>query len=219
MVDENGNKIKSWNLYKCIYLDIEYNGEQYFLNEGKWYLLSQNFVKQINDFYNSTEISSLNIIDDSYQFEETFNKKIVESNPDSYFLMDRKLISIGGSRIEFCDVYSYEKKLIHVKIYKGSSVLSHLFAQGLVSAEALFDKDFRREVKRISSDQISLPIEDSITASEYEIVYVIAMKDANPKTLPELPFFSKVAFRNVVKRLKRYGFHVSIKAVPYTYRA
>ena len=62
-----------------------------------------------------------------------------------------------------------------------------------------------------------MPTEGSIIASEYEIVYVIAKRDATPEKLPDLPFFSKVAFRNVAKRLKRYGFNVSIKAVPYTY--
>lgn len=50
--------------------------------------------------------------------------------------MDRQLISYGGgaSRIEFCDVLSDSGQRIHVKQYSGSSVMSHLFNQGLVSA-------------------------------------------------------------------------------------
>lgn len=217
LIDENGMKLKSWPLYKCIYADINLRDEQYFLNEGKWYLLSQNFVEQVNSFYNSTVVSSLNIIHDNYQLEATFNEKIAASNEASYYLMDQKLVPIGSSRIEFCDVYSRDKKLLHVKVYKGSAVLSHLFNQGLISAEALFDGEFRQEVNRISENNICLPTEGSIIASEYEIVYVIAKRDATPENLPDLLFFSKVAFRNVAKRLKRYGFNVSIKAVPYTY--
>ncbi len=51
--------------------------------------------------------------------------------------MDKKNIPYGGgySRIEFCDLFSKSKQMIHVKRYGGSSVLSHLFNQGLVSGE------------------------------------------------------------------------------------
>lgn len=63
--------------------------------------------------------------------------------------MDRRLVPYGGgySRVEFCDVYAINKKMIHVRRYGGSSVLSHLFAQGLISGELFaFDGGFREKL-------------------------------------------------------------------------
>lgn len=61
--------------------------------------------------------------------------------------------------------------------------------------------------------------ETPIVPSDYEVVYIIAKKNANAKSLPYIPFFSKVSYRNAAKRLQRYGYKVSITAVPYTYIA
>ena len=57
--------------------------------------------------------------------------------PKRYALMDKRLIRYGGPRsgIEFCDVYTNSKDIIHVKRYGQSKVFSHFFAQGAVSGE------------------------------------------------------------------------------------
>ena len=54
--------------------------------------------------------------------------------------MDCKKIHNGGghSQLEFCDLFSSGRDLIHVKRYgRSSAPLSHLFAQGLDDAEGL----------------------------------------------------------------------------------
>ena len=91
--------------------------------------------------------------------------------------MDRKMINHGGahSKIEFCDLITKDKKLIHVKHYGGSSVLSHLFSQGLVSGELfLGDSKFREKVNAKLPDGFKItdtkvrPI-----SSHYEIIFGI----------------------------------------------
>jgi uncharacterized protein (TIGR04141 family) len=54
---------------------------------------------------------------------------------------------LAAGPIEFCDLYSAAKQIIHVQRYGASSTLSHLFSKGLVSG-TLFarDADFRRHV-------------------------------------------------------------------------
>ena len=42
-----------------------------------------------------------------------------------------------GSSLEICDLLGPENELIHVKRAKGSAPLSHLFSQGLNSAQSL----------------------------------------------------------------------------------
>ena len=131
----------------------------------------------------------------------------------------QKTIMVGGTPIEFCDVYTRQKQFVHVKKYSSSAVLSHLFFQGLVSAESFFDQQFRISVNTKLTRDFTVEVDDSIKAEDYEVVYVIAREGARKNQRPNMPFFSKVAFRNVSKRLKRYGFKVSITGIPYTYVA
>lgn len=135
-------------------------------------------------------------------------------NPERYCLMDRNLIMFGGSRIEFCDLYSSERQMIHVKKYTGSSVLSHLFMQGLVSAESFLDKEFRALVNEKLGNEFTVPERDEdFSVSDYEVVYVIASRHIREDGKPQIPFFSKVSLHAAVKQLRRLKYRVSIKGV------
>ena len=59
---------------------------------------------------------------------------------------------------------------------------------------------------------------DTITASEYEVVFAIAKDELVEGERPEIPFFSKVSFRSISSKLKHYGFKVSIKGIKRTYQ-
>lgn len=219
IVNDQGTKVKSWPLYRCIYVDLRLGEKQYLLNDGKWFLLDDNFVSIVNKYYNEASVFMDDLPEYDVKYEKKYNQKIESSDRDTYFLMDMKLIPIGGDKIEFCDIYSDQKKFIHVKNYKSSAVLSHLFYQGVVSAEAFFDYEFRLKVQEQLNRGFTISLDRHISPSDYEVVYVIAKKNAKAKTLPEIPFFSKVSYRNASKRLQRYGYKVSITAIPFTYIA
>lgn len=131
--------------------------------------------------------------------------------------MDKKLVSTGVSRnsIEFCDVYSLDKELLHVKKGHGSSVLSHLFNQGYVAAELLLQRPFREELYSVMHnegyDDWIIEPQNSVNPNEYSIVYCIITDDNAVR--PAIPFFSKVAFRNIAKTLKNMGFKVYLKNI------
>lgn len=63
-----------------------------------------------------------------------------------------------------------------------------------------------------------MPETNTISASEYEVIFAIAKDNLEEGERPEIPFFSKVSFRSVSSRLKHYGFKVSIKGINRTYR-
>ena len=120
--------------------------------------------------------------------------------------MDRKNIRYGGgaSAIEFCDVYDADNKtFIHVKNYYGSSALSHLFAQGRVSGQLfLNDGSFRKKVKEKVGILPFNPT-DTPTATSYKIIFGIISESQDELNLP---FFSKVNFKNEKKLLEAFGF-------------
>lgn len=136
--------------------------------------------------------------------------KHVTDNNNHFALMDRQNISIGGgrSRIEFCDLYSKDRDIIHVKKYGGSSVLSHLFQQSLVSGECfLHEAEFRTKLNDKLPDgfKLNAPTEPP-KPGDYPIHLAVMSKVAGPL---ELPFFSKVSLRYTVKHLRNLGFDVT----------
>lgn len=145
-----------------------------------------------------------------------YNQEVCKSNPQRYFLMDRKTIRMGGTPIEFCDIYTSDRQFVHVKKYSGSSVLSHLFFQGAVSAENFFNKEYREKVNEKLEDGFKVPTE-RITSSDYEVVFAIAKDNLQEGERPEIPFFSKVSFRSVVSRLRNFGYKVTLKGINRTY--
>ena len=97
----------------------------------------------------------------------------------------------GRGKIEFCDLYAKNRKIIHVKKYGGSSVLSHLFSQGIVSGELFIaDGEFRKKVnEKLPADRkISNP-EINPVPSDFEIVFAVI--SSLSKKL-DIPFSAKL---------------------------
>ena len=141
--------------------------------------------------------------------EPEYLESVAAASTD-YALMDRKEVMIGGgrSRVEFCDLYSKDKKIIHVKKYGGSSVLSHLFSQALVSGDCfLHEAEFREDVNKLLppgfkfADTVAQPL-----PKDFEICIAVMSKE---KGALELPFFSKVSFKHAVKALHNLGYKVT----------
>jgi uncharacterized protein (TIGR04141 family) len=202
-----------WQIYKCIYGELENNGETYLLNAGKWYKVKREFLEDIDN--ELARIHPSVILgppafqhDDEYHYNQSF----CNNEPATYALMDRRTISYGGgsSRVEFCDVYSTRREMMHVKRYGGSGTLSHLFAQGVVSASLLLnDRQFRQEVNDTlpETHKLANPVEP-IRSAEFEVAYVIT---GPPRTLP---VFSRITLRSSFRQLTNMGFRVTVTPVP-----
>lgn len=214
LYDVNYDLYKTWSVYQCLNAEIDIDGNKYVLNDTDWYLIDSGFVNDVDTFFTSIPDSDVNLPLYGTMKEPEYNSFVVDSNPVDFDLLDRKVITIGGSRssVEFCDLFTRDKKLIHVKKYGGSSVLSHLFQQGVVSGELFIsDINFRKDVNDKLSDPYKLkdPI-DRPDPTEYEVCYAI-MSDV-PGDL-HIPFFSKVVMKNAVKRLQTYGYNVTKKKI------
>lgn len=207
--------IHDWPVYRCIYCELKLDGETFALNNGRWYRVDANFLSKLDLIVKAIPHSTLGLLDYTDKNEADYNKRVYESDDDYFALMDRKMIVHGGgnSKIEFCDLYTQDKRLVHVKRYGGSSVLSHLFAQGLVSARLLLsDADFRGKVNEKLPPTHQLLSPDSKPApSDFEVIYAIASN--SPAEDFELPLFSKINLRNCFNQLQLLGMKVSISIV------
>ncbi|WP_227432295.1 TIGR04141 family sporadically distributed protein [Pseudomonas poae] len=204
--------VKSWPAYKCLYAEISYSGDSYILRNATWYKVNPSFVKTIDEHLSSLATYTTPLPRYEEDREEDYNLKLVLD--PKFELLDKKNIKIGGTydKLEFCDVIKNGNELIHVKYYRSSSTLSHLFSQGCVSAEAFVrDVEFRKKLNSKLPKSIKLADpEPRPNPSDYKIVYAIA----TTKKLPaELPFFSKVTLKNALKILRGLNYQVEIIAI------
>ena len=203
-----------WSAFRCLYAEIDFNRKTYILTNGKWYEIAPGFTAEVQRDFADTADSDIELPDYTGGSELEYNTTAAESL-DGACCMDQRLIVHGGghNRIEFCDILTDDKKMIHVKKFGGSSVLSHLFSQGAVSGELFVsDGEFRAKLDntlprgyKVPNPRVTRP-----NASQYEIVFAIITGSVNPL---DIPFFSKVSLRSARRRLVSYGYRVSKKKI------
>lgn len=206
---QDGRPPSHWSIYRCLNAEIDHDHKKYILNDGDWYNIESSYVHEVDRFYKSVPDSTLGLPPYGWKTEPQYLESLATDSPD-YVLMDRKEIMIGGgrSRVEFCDLYSKNRDIIHVKKYGGSSVLSHLFSQSLVSGECfLHDVDFRNKLNELLPLDFKLANpQEQPAPKDYKICLAIMSKE---KGLLEIPFFSKVSFKHAVTVLHRLGYQVT----------
>jgi uncharacterized protein (TIGR04141 family) len=207
---------KNWSVLKCLYAEIDYQGRKYILNDGQWFCVAADFVGRTDAEFSKITLSNLALPAYSGGGEGAYNAGIAASEPKRFALLDdKKKVMHGGGRgqVEICDLLSIDRKLIHVKLYGKSSVLSHLFAQGFVSGQLIqTDPTFRQKVR----GQLSAPFADMFHADQrprgFSIVYAI-ISEAKEARL-RLPFFSRVNLNNTARLLRGFGYTVELLKIP-----
>lgn len=213
---QDSHFIDKWKVYECFVYETVHLTNKYVLTDGQWYAIDRSLVDEVENYLNRLTLHSF--LPDAKQDdnEETYNQDLESSHATSLICFDRKLISLDGwsSSIEACDFFSKDLQFIHIKDEASSSKLSHLFNQGLVSAEAyLREKDFRKEFKKKARNMnrsIAKMIPDIRIKPErddFEIIYAVMRKPYKDGSYG-LPFFSKVTLRNASKRLEDLGYKV-----------
>lgn len=106
------------------------------------------------------------------------------------------MIGNRKSRVEFCDLYSKSLDIVHVKQYGGSSVLSHLFNQAVVSAECfLYESTFRDKLNYLVPVGFKLSDTSLAPVAKQHIVCLAIM--------------SKVSLKHAVKALRKMDFKLT----------
>jgi uncharacterized protein (TIGR04141 family) len=210
---EDGTILDKWPVYECLYAEIEKGGATYLLTGGKWYRVERDFVRTVNrDVKRLVAGTTLPRYED--RSEHDYNKRVAEGSGGDLAFLDRKLVKIGGTTVETCDLYSRGGQFIHVKRYGGSSVLSHLFAQGSVSANSFVqDPQFREAFNDLlPNTHRLLDASQRPDAGRFAVVYAVVSNSTDPIDR-SLPFFSRLNLRNAARQLSGYGFKVSLTKI------
>jgi uncharacterized protein (TIGR04141 family) len=213
--DEDHNYVfKSWSIHKCIYAEIDYEGNKYILNDTKWYKVNQDFVSRTNNDFKKITKSTLTLPKYYGGGEGKYNSDVAKNYPESFVLLDdkNKIFHGGGhGQIEVCDLFSKDKQLIHIKIYGKSSIFSHLISQGFVSGRLLqLDSEFRNKVKNKLQAPFNKLIEVDRRPNENEFTIIYGIISESEGDDLYLPFFSRVNLNNTTKTLKGFGYNVEL---------
>lgn len=217
---------RRWSLYQCLVAEQRYGGSLYALIEGRWFEVSDSLVRRVDEFLASVPASTLGFpAARPGESEPAYNRRLAEHIPNLLHL-DARIVRPDGasSGIEFCDAFSTDGEIIHVKRKNGSPSLSHLFAQGTVSAATfLGDEEFRKKVRsaivKSCPDNAQkwlelVPADQRVPErSRYNVTFAVIAKGGDSGRA-WLPFFSRLNFMNHGRQLRNLGVEVSLARIP-----
>jgi uncharacterized protein (TIGR04141 family) len=219
-----------WTLHQCLVSEQRLDSSFYVLIEGRWFSVSDSLVSEVDSFAASISPGSLPLLDARPgETEREYNTRLADSDESRFLLLDAQVKRPGGasSGIELCDVLASNGELVHVKRKSRSSTLSHLFAQGIVSATTLLqDGYFRDQIRAVinqtasavsKSQWLSLVPEsvEHVDRSRYAVSYIVIANSSRHGN-DWLPFFSKLNLMQSGRQLSNMGFALHLNRVSVT---
>ncbi len=211
--------VARYTIYSALVFETQCNGHLYVLSDGDWHEVDLDWANSIRGQVGAIKQTDLALPQACVgECEQEYNIRAA-AGLDA-LLMDRCNVRFGASRdqVEFCDILTTCRKLVHVKRKTQSATLSHLFMQGQNSALLLaHDSVFRAAVheaaaKRGLKVKALVPL-DKVSPIDYEVVFAIIAKSRDDWP-SSLPFFSQLSLSAVAKTLENEGYAVSLALVP-----
>ncbi|NQO67274.1 TIGR04141 family sporadically distributed protein [Streptococcus suis] len=210
--NKTGKSEKIDKVYNCLLFETEYEDERYFLNNGEWFKIESDYYTSILQKIDSIPRSTIEPIACEINWNEAkYNEEFAKTKPSDYQSFDKQNYQVpswGKSKIEPADIITRDRKFIHVKKGGSSSSLSHLFAQGLVSAQLLKnDNDYIKHIEKKVQAKFGTSF---IENNEIEVVFGVIDKRYKEKFDKFLPVFSMINLSQVYDNILNLGYKCSI---------
>ncbi|MDQ1295705.1 MAG: hypothetical protein QG608_3592 [Actinomycetota bacterium] len=173
------------------------DGRRYFLVEGHWYEFAIDYHEQVRAEVERILAAGAHDLDlPAWQpdmHEKDYNLHVAAVRP-GYVCLDRKGVTTRLHRthgVEICDLLGPDGELIHVKKAWGSAPLSHLFAQGMVSAQTLLhDSGARETFRKLVRETTGGRVDHDGTPRK--VVFAVLLRDGSSLDAEDLFPFSQV---------------------------
>ena len=208
--DENNHPLFHNSLYKSLIWDYaNEHGETFHLCDGNWYQVEQqyltNLTRAIDIAFTDYELPAF-----TQRTEGEYNANIPSLDRSFICLDEKNIAPVGESSVEPCDLYKVENGIahyIHVKKGTRSSLLSHLFNQGVNSIVLIHSdegsKEKMKELVRssIASNSLSdywAPVENK----RAKVIFAIISPKESALKSKILPLFSRISLKRAIQSLK-----------------
>lgn len=213
---DHDQEVGSFSVYDSVVFEVKQGKTLYALTRGEWFAIDDGYVKSVEKILETISANKKLQLPLAIkgETEGQYNLRAAKASGGNLLCLDAKNVMYGGgkSKIEICDLLTQAGDFIHVKAKTKSATLSHLFSQGLVSAQVMRDLEFRKlaiaQCTKPHSDIFSEPFSTS------KIRICFAIISATPLAIGEaLPFFSKQSLVNSAKELRNMGYSVSLDKI------
>lgn len=226
VINGEGDKRQKRKLYDCFVYEVVSGGNTYVLFSGEWYLIDSVFYNSVESEFRRL-VSLTPVVASTYAKNERDFIAELDANTNLLNLDQVKISPLGApnSNLEPCDFLCRTKRFIHLKDGHSSAPISHLWNQGLVSAESFIrDDKFRKDLRAAAVQRqratskanfhILLPaVGVRPEAKDYKVVFGIMRHRYKNSGLLGLPFFSKVSLRAVARRIELMGYPVEVHLI------
>ncbi len=205
--------IDSIGFFESLNGELDLSGLKYVLNDGRWYHVKQSFAKEVESYFNLLPRWD-GFKDKPYkdQRECCYLRRIADG--EQIAVLDQHWVRHKDVKqnYEFCDLITQCDRIIHVKHYGGSSVLSHLFAQATNGLDMMLNCP--EVIPQVQEHLEDTYISFDFSPSEKRVhKIVLAIIYPRPGEL-HVPFFSKVNLRHHAREMENKGFIVELAKIP-----
>lgn len=220
------DKKRKRKLYDCFVYEVEHDGSVYVLFGGDWFIVDKAFHAAVETDFLKLVAKTPFIVSTTSKTERDFIKEL-DGHKNLLNLDQVKLspANAPGANLEPCDFLSKSRQFIHLKDGHSSDPISHLWNQGVVSAESFvrdekFRIDLRKAVrsrqtkaKKTGFDAILPDGRSKPHPADFTVVYGVMRARYKKSGIIGIPFFSKVSLRAIAERIQLMGFAVEVHLV------
>jgi len=193
--------------------EVVYEEDVYVLSAGTWFRVNKDYAqtvrtkaRQIADLTTDLNLVPLRL----GESERDYNDRLASAR--NWVKLDREFIKLPEpyQRVEVCDVFADDNRLLCIKKMTRSSTLSHLFAQASVSADLLNgDESYKSQITEILANAGK-----SINLNNPKPTFILGFITDKEGPLWETIFlFSAIHLVRQTQSIRRLGFDVSIAKI------
>ena len=202
-------------LFSYVADEVTLGDQRFTLSAGQWFAIDADYLAAVSRRIGSIEDLSNTLSLPTWpsgEGEGNYNTRAARAR--GWACLDRKNFSFGAhQQIEVCDLLTAQKQLICVKRMTKSNTLSHLFAQGRVSAELLVSDHAKYQDSVVRSLRAVAPAASFGNREDWTIVYAIGTN--KPGSISDsLFFFSKLNLDRAARTIKSFGIRVAVARIP-----
>jgi len=197
-------------LWKYLVAHIEHGGHVYVLSLGQWFRIDKDYLSELRK-----KAAAIQDVTDDFKCppwrkgtsEKDYNNQV--ANTHGWLLLDRQMFTFGdaANKIECADLLTPRLDFVHVKSMTSSATMSHLFAQGTVSARLFRTQpEYREKVATAYREKYGNEFD---TNSRSRVVYAIGTPKEGP-IAKNLFFFSLVNLVQHKEMLDLMGLPVAV---------
>ena len=218
------NALGSASAIRWLEANVSLDAERYFLMDGDWFQIGADYIRTSRDeisrlfpFTPSVELPAWYL--PAKRTEYDYNRFVAARHRGKYLCLDRNQSvrnPLGArSSLEICDLLGPGNELIHVKRAAGSAPLSHLFFQGLISAQSLLTGPASVR-QRFAATVAALPNGRELPPDfrPTKVIYAILMENGKLLTPDTLFPFSQATLAHAARILSTYGIEVEVIGIP-----